>query len=126
MLWTSTVQSPLHLEHESFSLLWKNSAPYSFFSCTYMTFPAHFRILPVLYSFYGQSAKYIRFRHFYAHTGENLNFLLFCLSKMASLVYFEMNTRNFENRSGENLGPLKNFQKNFRPLNFLGKIFQTP
>ena len=27
-------------------------------------------------------------------------------SKMASLVYFEMNTRNFENRPGENLGPL--------------------
>ena len=48
------------------------------------------------------------------------------LFKMASLVYFEMNTRNFENRSGENLGPLKNFQKIFRPLNFLGRIFQTP
>ena len=30
-----------------------------FFSCTYMNFPVHFRILPVLYSFYGRCAKYI-------------------------------------------------------------------
>ena len=47
-------------------------------------------------------------------------------SKMAPLVYFGMKTRNFENRPGENFGPLIKFQKNFRPLNFLGKIFQTP